>query len=482
MTTVPAQLPESSISSNVLAILLLIAVNAFFVTAEFSIVSVRRSRINQLVEAGDIQALAVQDLQRSLERLLSTTQIGITLSILALGWIGKNAVVDSVLVVLKTLSISTAQEEIAQSIAVPLVFLLIAYLQIVLGELVPKSLALLYSEQLARFLATPSLALSRLFNPFIWVLNQSTQGLLRLAGIRYAGQGWHHHQLTSEELQLIIATERESPGLEEEERELLTNVLEFRDVTTSEVMVPRTSIVALPQDATFQTLLDQVAESGYSRYPVIDESLDDIRGIVSFKKLAEPLARGDLKPETPIQPWVLPAQFVPEHMPLSELLAQMQQSHQTMVVVVDEFGGTAGLVTIDDLLVEIIGDLPEMDIDEEPQFQILDEQTYLIQAQMHIEEVNELLGLDLPVTDEYQTLGGFLLYQFQKIPTVGEVLHHEGLELTVISAEGPRLHHIQIHRLAVDAPSNSADIDEPDGVILPEQISPEDSDPRLFSP
>ncbi len=467
MTTVTAQIINSPVISNVLAIVLLIAVNAFFVTAEFSIVSVRRSRINQLVEAGDVQAVAVQDLQRSLERLLSTTQIGITLSILALGWIGENTVAEALTVWLNQIASAASHQEVARSIASPLIFLLIAYLQIVLGELVPKSLALLYSEQLARFLATPSLALSRLFNPFIWILNQSTQTMLKLAGIRYAGQGWHHHQLTSEELQLIISTERESPGLEEEERELLTNVLEFRDVTASEVMVPRTSIVSLHEDATFQTLLNQVAESGYSRYPVIGESLDSIKGIISFKKLAEPLANGELQPSTLLQPWVLPAQFVPENMPLSELLAQMQRSHQTMVMVVDEFGGTAGLVTIDDLVVEIIGDLPEMD--EESQFQILDDRTYLVQAQMHIEEVNELLEVDFPLTDEYHTLGGFLLYRFQRIPTVGEMLHHDDLELTVISAEGPRLHQIQIHRLMMEPEVVDVDADRGDRDTSTEQ-------------
>jgi CBS domain containing-hemolysin-like protein len=473
MTTVTAQVINSPVISNILAIVLLIAVNAFFVTAEFSIVSVRRSRINQLVEAGDVQAVAVQDLQRSLERLLSTTQIGITLSILALGWIGENTVAEALTVWLNQTAIAASHKEVAHSIAIPLIFLLIAYLQIVLGELVPKSLALLYSEQLARFLATPSLALSRLFNPFIWILNQSTQAMLKLAGIRYAGQGWHHHQLTSEELQLIISTERESPELEEEERELLTNVLEFRDVTASEVMVPRTSIVSLHEDATFQTLLDQVAESGYSRYPVIGGSLDSIKGIISFKKLAEPLANGELQPSTLLQPWVLPAQFVPENMPLSELLAQMQRSHQTMVMVVDEFGGTAGLVTINDLVVEIIGDLPEMD--EESQFQILDDRTYLVQAQMHIEEVNELLDVELPLTDEYHTLGGFLLYRFQRIPTVGEMLHHDDLELTVISAEGPRLHQIQIHRLMVEPEMMNIDTDCAEGEAEREASAEQDN-------
>ena len=178
---------------RLLSVLLLIAINAFFVTAEFSIVSVRRSRISQLVEAGDVAAQTVQSLQRSIDRLLSTTQLGITLSSLALGWIGESTVAIAIRGAIVRLPLPTAvTSAIAHSLAVPLAFFLIAYLQIVLGELCPKSVALLYSEQLARFLGPPSLAIARIFNPFIWILNQSTRYLLRLGGIQYTGQGWYN--------------------------------------------------------------------------------------------------------------------------------------------------------------------------------------------------------------------------------------------------------------------------------------------------
>jgi CBS domain containing-hemolysin-like protein len=189
-----------------------------------------------------------------------------------------------------------------------------------------------------------------------------------------------------------------------------------------------------------------VANTGHSRYPVTGESLDDIRGLVYFKELAQPLCQGELTPETPIASWIRPARFVPEMTPLSELLPLMQRSHLAMVMVVDEFGGTAGLVTLQDLVAEIIGETPEPESTEELLVQILDEQTFLVQAQMDLEEVNELLALDFPLTDEYQTLAGFLLFQFQKIPAQGETLHYDNLELTVVSAEGPRLHQIRIHR------------------------------------
>ncbi|MBD1939328.1 HlyC/CorC family transporter [Microcoleus sp. FACHB-68] len=426
---------------------LLIAINAFFVTAEFSMVSVRRSRINQLVDAGDVQAKTVQDLQRSIDRLLSTTQLGITLSSLALGWIGENTMSGLVAGTIVHLPLPMAMKQVmAHSLSIPIAFFLVAYLQIVLGELCPKSVALLYSEQLARFLGSPSLAIARIFNPFIWILNQSTRWLLRLVGIRYTGQGWYH-QVTPEELQLIIATSSESTGLQAEERELLNNVFEFGDVSAGEIMVPRTSISALPTTATFQMLLTEVVANGYSRYPVMEESLDDIRGIIDFKELAEPLSQGILTPQTPVQAWMRPARFVPEYTPLRELLQLMQRSNTYMVMIVDEFGGTAGLVTIKDVIAEIIGDSVEPADTEELNVEILDDQTFIVQAQLDLEEVNDLLNLELPLTDEYQTLGGFLIYEMQKIPTVGEILKYQDLELTVISAEGPRLHKIQIHRL-----------------------------------
>jgi len=431
------------------SVLILIAINAFFVTAEFSIVSVRRSRIDQLADAGDAPAKTVQELQKSIDRLLSTAQLGITLSSLALGWIGETTMASVVEVWMQHWPLpGGVRTPLAHSLAIPMAFLMIAYLQIVLGELCPKSVALLYPEQLARFLGPPSLAIGRFFNPFIWVLNQSTRWLLRLIGIQYTGQGWSN-QLTPEEIQLIIATSTESSGLEAEERELLSNVFEFGEVVAEEVMVPRTKIDAVPITATFQTLLNEVATTGHACYPVIGESLDDIRGLIYFNELAKPLNQGILAPETPIQPWIRPARFVPETVLLSDLLPLMQRSGSDVMIVVDEFGGTAGIITLKDLVAEIIGRTYEPTGTHEPAIQMLDEHTFVVQAQTDLEEVNEQLHLDLPLVDEYQTLGGFVLYQLQKIPAPGEISYYNDLEFTVLSTEGPRLNQIQIRHLNI---------------------------------
>jgi CBS domain containing-hemolysin-like protein len=437
----------TDVGLRLLSVLLLIAINAFFVTAEFSMVTVRRTRIHQLVQAGDIQAIAVEMLQKTIDRLLSTAQLGITLSSLALGWIGENSIVVLVDASLKSLPLpGKIGNLLAHSFAIPLAFFAIAYLQIVLGELCPKSLALLYSEQLAKFLGPSVKAIVRFFSPFIWILNQSTRFLLRLFGIEYTGQSWRP-PVTPEELQLIISTERESTGLQLAERELLNNVFEFGDITAQDVMIPRTSIVALSADATFQDFLQEMTATGHSSYPIIGESLDDILGTVYFKDLSQPLLTRKLTLEAQIQPWLRPARFVPEQTPLRELLPMIQQEKPAMVMVVNEFGGTVGLVTIQDVIEKIIGSVREAESGEDLLIQIVDKETFLVQAQINLEEVNQVLGLNLPLTREYQTLGGFLLYQLQKMPAKGELFCYRNLEFTVISVMGPRLHQIQIRRL-----------------------------------
>ena len=236
--------------------------------------------------------------------------------------------------------------------------------------------------------------------------------------------------------------------MQADERELLKNVFEFGEVCVEEVMVPRPNIAVLPKTATFQTLLAEVAVSNHSRYPITGDSLDDIIGIIDFKQLAKPLAEGLLLPDTPIISWMRPVRFVPEMMVLGELLPLMQREVQEIAIVVDEFGGISGLVTLRDLVAEIIGRTYELPDSEEIALQVLDDRTFLVQAQLNVGDVNQILNLDLPVTDEYQTIGGLLSYQLQKMPDVGEVWRGENAELTVVYVCGPRLDQIQIQLLS----------------------------------
>lgn len=436
------------------AIVLLIVINAFFVTAEFAIVYVRRSRINQLAQEGDVPARMVERLQRSIDRLLSTTQLGITLASLALGWVGESTIAVLIRQALEQLPLpAIGPEPLSHVLAIPLAFALLVYLQIVLGELCPKAVALIYPEQMARLLGPPSIAIAQIFAPVISLLNGSTRCLLGLFGIDYSQQRWYS-SVTPEELQWIIQSAAESTGLEAEERQILSNVIEFGEITAGEVMVPRTRIVALEEDATFLDLLAAIQESGHACFPVIRDSLDQVLGLIDFRALAVPMASGELQPSSPVKAWVQPARFVPEGLSLKELLPQMQRSPLPMAIVVDEFGGTEGLVTLQDILAEILGD-EEQDAEENEQFRRIDDQTVLVQAQTDIETVNERLGLDLPLEEEYNTLGGFVVAQLQKIPEAGEGFDFQDCQIRVAIAEGPRLEFIEIRQLRSPQPAAS---------------------------
>ena len=424
----------SDIGWRLLVVIGLIAIDAFFVIAEFSILSVRRSRINQLVAAGDDRAKQVQDLHRGIERLLSTTQVGISLSTLTLGWIGERAIAQIFVQ-------SVRDVPIAHSLAIPFTFVLLAYLQIVFGELIPKSIALIYAEQIARFLGTPSLTIARIFSPLIWILDRSTKLCLRLVGIKYRYED--RDRVTFKELQAMVSTERESSGLKIEQREVLTKVLEFADKIASDVMVPSTQIVTVPKTATCQTLLIKIATTGYCRYPVTDTSLNKIVGVVSFKDFVPLLAQGKLAGQIPIEKWIQPVEFVAESTPVSVILQQMQQFDRHMTIAIDEFGNTAGLITRQDAISEMIG--INVTPDRETQLlQKLADGTFLIQAQINLEDLNAQLNIHLPLADDYRTLAGFLLNKLQHFPQDGESLDYGDWNLTVISTVGPRIDRVRV--------------------------------------
>ncbi|MEM1251458.1 MAG: hemolysin family protein [Cyanobacteria bacterium P01_H01_bin.21] len=428
----------SGVMVRLLIVGALIILNAFFVAAEFSIVSVRRSRINQLAAVGDVQAQTVQSLQQSIERLLPTTQIGITLASLALGWIGEDTLALLLHQWLRRLPIPAPI--FSHGIALMLAFWGLAYLQIVLGELIPKSLALSYSEQTSRLLGPVSLTVARLFSPVVWLLNCSTQTLLKLVGLQERRQS--DTQLTSDELQMIISTPTAVLGLDQEEREILNNVFESRDFTVEDIMVPRTQIVALDDTATWQDLLNIVVETGYSQFPLVGDSLDNISGILDFKAIAEPLAKGQLTFTTQVSRWMRNARVVPTDLPLSDLLSRMQRLNHSMMIVVDDYGGTAGLVTWADVTAELIG---YEDAIVSGDIVYLDDYSALVSAQMDIDAVNKQFALTLPTTEDYQTLAGFVIHSLQKIPAAGEQLHYgDDLVFTVKTVKGPKLEQIQI--------------------------------------
>jgi CBS domain containing-hemolysin-like protein len=438
-------LPHAEVFSRFLTILLLVAINAFFVAAEFSVVSVRRTRIQQLVQEGDLQAKTVQNLQRDIERLLSTTQIGITLSSLALGWMGERAIAEMVFTSLNTAHVDPGVRQwVAHSFSFPVAFMAIAYLQIVLGELLPKTLALAYAEKIARVLGPISLSISRLFTPLVWVLNQSNRVLLRVLRVPISSDNTFN-TVTAKELQLILESSSEQSDLQAEERELLRNVFESGEILVEEVMVPRTSIHAIEAQSTLREFLEEVSRTGHHYYPVIDESLDQIRGTLYYKDAIRELPFQTLDFNASIQPWIQTAWFVSEGTPIQNVL-QMMQKYKLGVIMVreSEFNGTAGLVTLQDLIRAIIGIEDEALSPAEEPIMEQDNHTFMIQAQTDLEEVNEHLGISLPILEDYQTLGGFVMFHLQRIPESGESFCYENLEIKVISAKGPRIERILI--------------------------------------
>ena len=444
-------LPQGEVFSRLLTLLLLIAINAFFVAAEFSVVSVRRTRIQQLVQEGDLQAKTVQNLQRDIERLLSTTQIGITLSSLALGWMGEKAIAEMLFAWFNTAQVApNARYWVAHSFSIPVAFMAIAYLQIVLGELFPKTLALAYSEKLAKFLGPISLSISRLFTPLVWILNQSNRALLRLLRVPISARNTFN-PVTAKELQLILESSSEQSDLQAEERELLRNVFESGETLVEEVMVPRTSIHAIEAQSTLREFLEEVSRTGHHYYPVIDESLDQIRGTLYYKDVVRELPFQSLDFNASIQPWIQTAWFVSEGTPIQNVL-QMMQKYKLGVIMVreSEFNGTAGLVTLQDLIRAIIGIEDEAPSPADEPITEQDNHTFMIQAQTDLETVNEHLGIGLPILEDYQTLGGFVMFHLQRIPEAGEFFGYENLEIKIMSAQGPRIEQVLIRITDVD--------------------------------
>jgi CBS domain containing-hemolysin-like protein len=435
-------LNPSEIALRLVVVLILIAINGFFVTAEFAVVSVRRSRINQLVVDGDLQSRSVQRLQNQIDQLLSTTQLGITLSSLALGWLGERTVLQFI-APLFSHWLNSSHSSIANLLAIICTFVLLAYLQIVLGELIPKSLALTYAERIARVLAPPSLVIAKIFQPLIWVLNQSTNLFLRAFGI--ADNRHNRHQLSSQELQLLIATERESIGLQTNQRQIIDKVFALNTITLAEVMVPKPQMDTVPMDATWRMVLDRVAITNFSRYPVTGRSSDEIVGTIHYRDLAKPMATGRLNLDSPIKSCIRPLHLFFESASIDEVLLPMQATGIAMAMVVNEYGGMVGLLTRKDAIAEILGKQKEDYPRLEP-IVAAGKDTFLVQAQISVNDLNEALQITLPITEEYQTLGGFLLYRWQQMPVLGEPYRYQNLEFTVSSMDGNRLDRVLIHR------------------------------------
>jgi putative hemolysin len=422
------------------AVVALVAANGMFVAAEFAIVSVRRTRLLPLAEAGSNAARLVLRASADPNAFLAATQLGITMASLGLGWIGEPTLARLVEPWLRGLPISI-QNGTAHVIAVVVAFTIITVLHIVFGELAAKSAALWRPEGTALVVAPPTEVFHRIFRPFIWLLNETANRTLGLFGL-HAPSG--HHVYSSEEIGMLVTESQRAGVVEKEEATFVHRVLKFADRVAEEVMVPRVSVRGLPKESTVRESVAVVREVGYSRLPIFEESLDHIVGMAHVRDLliAEVDGRGDQSVETIKRPIL----YVPETKPVVDLLNEMRQQGIQLAVVLDEYAGTAGIVTIEDLLEELVGEIPGEFRKERPLIVVQQPDRIVVDAAIPLEALNETFKINLP-SDEANTLGGFIFRHLGSIPEVGTTFRTGNLEFRVESATRNRIGLVQIRKL-----------------------------------
>ena len=425
-----------------LALAVLLALLAFFAAGEFALIRLRPSRVRQLEEAGEPGAHAVAKLQFRLRRVLVATQLGAALALVALGWAGRG-VAEQLVLVLKAAGLSAVVPQGAVDVVVFLVVVLLATL---FGGLVPKAWVLHRPEASALRLAPLLDSVSSTLAPLLSLIERVNGLLLRLLGLPH---NWDElvPVLSAGELETLIETGSVT-GLMPDERNILEGVFSLRDTLVREVMVPRSGMVTLPVEVTFAAMMREVHETAHARFPVIGSSLDDVRGVLDLRRLADPIARGELQADTPLAPYIFPVALVQESTPLANLLPLIR-SGQPLLVVVDEHGGTEGLVTVADLTSEIVGEDDNL-LEAAADLQQLRESFWSVAGDLEIFELNRQLGLQLPEADGHHTLAGFLLERLQHIPAPGEGLRWKGYQYRVVAMDGPRIERVEIERVELD--------------------------------
>ncbi|MGE7827268.1 hemolysin family protein [Paenibacillus sp. NPDC093718] len=422
---------------NLLLVFLLVLLNGVFVAAEFSLVKMRQSRLTQLVSEGNRLAGIALKVNQKLDAYLSATQLGITLTSLGLGWIGEPAI-SELLVAPIMHSIGFTDERLIGTISVAVGFCIITFLHIVLGELAPKSLAIQRTEGTALILSAPLLWFYRIFLPVIWVLNASANRILKMVGIEPASEAEAAH--SEEEIRILMNESAKSGVIDENEMKLMDNLFDFSDLRAREIMLPRTDMDVLFTNYTLEENLRIVNETKHSRYPVATDNKDRIIGFVHITDLllAEPEKQRDLAS------LMRPIMDVSESTEISEVLRKMQARHEQLALVVDEYGGTAGILTAEKILEEIVGDLYDEFEDERPEIEVYDEY-FSVDGRMLIEEVNDLTGLMIE-EHNVDSIGGWLFKELEGNPVVGKKTIFDGVVFEVEESTRLRVTRVMIHQ------------------------------------
>src|ERR1700723_2362206 len=441
---------------RVFLILLLVAANAFFAAAEFSLVSVRDTRIQQLIESGRIGARIVQRLHQHLDEVVNGVQLGITIVSLTLGWIGE-PMVASLVGSLQFVQRLPHVAVYAHTIAIVIAFSLITYMHVILGELVPKTLALQRSEQIALAVAAPMEAFLTLTRPVLFFMGRSGGLVLRVFGAKLTRRGGAVH--SPDELKLIVTASRQFGQIPESQEEMIHSAIELDSITVREVMVARPDIFSLPSDLTLDDALNRVVEGHHSRIPVYDPQRgpEHIVGVLYYKELVRWVRLKLVNLGQPVASRISRTQIgqilhnvlvVPETKVLAELLAEFKQRRRHLAVVVDEFGSTAGVITVDDILEQLVGDI-EDEFDVSPAEPALENESVLVlEGSVNIRDLETEYALILPRDAGFETLAGFILARLQKIPDLRDTFEYEGRRYTVEELDGHRIAKVRIEKTA----------------------------------
>ncbi|MEG2079082.1 hemolysin family protein [Chryseobacterium sp.] len=400
---------------RLLLALFLVLLNGFFVAAEFSIVKVRYSQIQIKAAEGDSMAKQAEHIIKHLDEYLSATQLGITLASLALGWVGESAMHHVIDNLFHSLNINFSESTVT-TISVVISFLIITVMHIVFGELIPKSIAIRKAEATTMATAVPLRVFYTVFKPFIWLMNLMSNGVLRLMKIHPASEQEIH---STEELQLLVKQSADSGEIEEENYEIIKNAFDFTDHSAKQIMVPRQNITSINFDEDVNSIINEIMDSGYSRIPVYENSIDNIVGILYTKEIIREFVKrkGELT-HADLTELMRDAFFVVGSKKISDLLKIFQQKKQHLAIVIDEFGGTEGIITLEDILEELVGEIQDEDDDEDKVVDKIDDSTYWIQATQPLDEINEFLPRKLPLAEEseFNTLAGLILHALADIP------------------------------------------------------------------
>jgi putative hemolysin len=413
---------------ELLAVAALILLNGFFVAAEYGLVTARRTRIRELEEQGNRSARAVMRITAEPPRFIAAMQLGVTLTSLGIGAVGEPVLAN------------LFDPFLATALSFTFAFLIITFFHVVIGELVPKGIALRYSDRVALAVSAPVRGFFILFKPLIWILRWATERILHALGMEPPGAEGDVH--SEAELKMLLDRSKRHGEIEEEEQEMLYKVFDFADKEAADVMVPRPEVVALSIDLPPEEALEAVMDSPYTRYPVYRGSLDEIVGILHVRDLFAALMDRGIA-DVRIEELLRDAFVVPETKDLASLLAEFRSKNQHLAIVLDEYGAMEGIVTLEDLLEEIVGEIEdEFDLPNES-IERLDERTVRIHGTFPIDDFNEQLGAELPAED-YHTVAGFVFGQLGRAPEAGDEVEHDGLRFHIDEVEGTRIQSLTI--------------------------------------